>query len=124
MTWVSSEKEKNEKISYILKELNLEKCADNRVGDFEKKGLSGGEKRRLSLAVEILNDPEIIFLDEPTSGLDSFSALLVVSLLKKEASKGRIVICSLHQPSFEILDLIDNVIVLNHGLTVYNVPAV
>ena len=117
---VMSSKEKDDKVASMLKEFNLEKCADSCIGNFEEKGISGGEKRRLSLAIEILSDPQIVFLDEPTSGLDSFSALLIISLMKREAARGRMVICSLHQPSFEILDMIDNVIILNHGLTIYN----
>ena len=72
-------------IDKLIKNLNLEKCRGTRVGNFEKKGVSGGEKRRISLALELLVDPPIIFLDEPTSGLDSFTALLVMGLLKKEA---------------------------------------
>jgi ABC-type multidrug transport system ATPase subunit len=76
---------KANKINETLKQLNLEKCADSRIGNFESKGISGGEKRRLSMAMEFINDPSIVFLDEPTSGLDSFSALLVISILKKEA---------------------------------------
>ena len=80
----------------LVKDLNLEKCRDTNVGNFEKKGVSGGEKRRISLALELLVDPPIIFLDEPTSGLDSFTALLVMGLLKKEANKGRTIICSIH----------------------------
>ena len=76
---------KTKKINETLRQLNLEKCADSRIGNFESKGISGGEKRRLSMAMEFINDPSIVFLDEPTSGLDSFSALLVVSILKKEA---------------------------------------
>ena len=115
-----SPKQKDEKVGRMLKEFNLDKCADSRIGNFEEKGISGGEKRRLSLAMEILSDPQIVFLDEPTSGLDSFSALLIISLMKREAAKGRMVICSLHQPSFEILEMIDNVIILNNGVTIYN----
>ena len=76
---------KRSKVNETLRQLNLEKCANSRIGNFESKGISGGEKRRLSMAVEFINDPAIVFLDEPTSGLDSFSALLVVSIMKKEA---------------------------------------
>jgi ABC-type multidrug transport system ATPase subunit len=115
----SSDREKNKKIDAIFETLNLTKCADTVIGDFMNKGLSGGEKRRLSIAMEVMNDPKIIFLDEPTSGLDSFSALLIVSLLKKLAARGCIVVCSLHQPSFEILDLVDRVVVLDSGKTIY-----
>lgn len=85
MTSNEPEAVKKKKIAETLKQLNLEKCADSRIGNFESKGISGGEKRRLSMAMEFINDPSIVFLDEPTSGLDSFSALLVVSILKKEA---------------------------------------
>ena len=76
---------KKKRVDETLQQLNLEKCADSRIGSFESKGISGGEKRRLSMAMEFINDPSIIFLDEPTSGLDSFSALLVMGILKKEA---------------------------------------
>lgn len=85
MTSNETKVKKDAKVNEMLKELNLLKCADNRIGNFESKGISGGEKRRLSMAMEFINDPSIIFLDEPTSGLDSFSALLVVGILKKEA---------------------------------------
>ena len=68
-----------------MSELNLTACHETKVGDFENKGLSGGEKRRLSLAEQIVYEPNIIFADEVTSGLDSFNALLVVSLLRKLA---------------------------------------
>ena len=71
------------------------------------------------MAKELITDPSIIFADEPTSGLDSFSALMVVSLLKQQASYGKMVLCSLHQPSFEILDMLDGVIVLDAGRTIY-----
>lgn len=80
-----SNKVKDYKVNEMIEQLNLTKCADSRIGNFESKGISGGEKRRLSMAMEFINDPSIIFLDEPTSGLDSFSALLVVGILKKEA---------------------------------------
>lgn len=76
---------KKRAVDNLVKDLNLEKCRDTNIGNFEKKGVSGGEKRRISLALELLVDPPIIFLDEPTSGLDSFTALLVMGLLKKEA---------------------------------------
>ncbi len=73
------------------------------------------------MAREFLVNPSIIFADEPTSGLDSFSALMVISILKRMAAQGRMVICSLHQPSFEILDMLDGVVVLDAGQTIYHV---
>lgn len=81
-----SRDKKLQKIEGILTNLNLLACADSKIGNEIIKGISGGEKRRLSLALEILAEPKIIFLDEPTSGLDSFSALLVVSVLKQVAA--------------------------------------
>lgn len=77
--------ERNEKVFELIKELNLNNCMNTKVGNFNSRGLSGGEKRRLSLAEQVVYEPTIIFLDEATSGLDSFNALLVVSLLKKLA---------------------------------------
>ena len=114
--------EKEKRISELLENLNLKTCADSKIGNSMVKGISGGEKRRLSLAVELLNDPSIIFLDEPTSGLDSFNALLVMSLLKQQAHRGTIVVCSLHQPSFEVLELVDRTIVLRDGYVLYDAP--
>lgn len=72
-------------INSLIADLNLKSCADEVVGNFEKKGVSGGEKRRISIGLELMNDPSIIFLDEPTSGLDSFTTLLVMGILKKQA---------------------------------------
>jgi ABC-type multidrug transport system ATPase subunit len=77
---------KAERVEAMLASLNLLTCADSRIGNEIIRGISGGEKRRLSLALEILTEPKIIFLDEPTSGLDSFSALLVISVLKQVAA--------------------------------------
>jgi ABC-type multidrug transport system ATPase subunit len=76
---------KAKKIEEISQELNITKCLDTRIGTFEIKGISGGEMRRLSIAEEILYEPQVLFLDEPTSGLDSFNALLVISILKRLA---------------------------------------
>ena len=77
--------ERQEVINELLRDLKLEKCRNTRVGSFENKGLSGGEKRRISMALELLVNPGVLFMDEPTSGLDSFTALLVMGLLKQEA---------------------------------------
>lgn len=76
---------RKERVDGLIRDLNLEECRNARVGGFGRKGISGGQKRRVSLALELLPDPQILFLDEPTSGLDSFTALLVMSLIKKEA---------------------------------------
>lgn len=113
---------KEQVVDELINDLNLNKCVDSKIGDFQKKGISGGEKRRISLAIELMMNPSIVFLDEPTSGLDSFTALLVMGVLKREANKGRMIVCSIHQPSYEILNIIDNLIVLAGGKNIYNGP--
>ncbi|KAK4356505.1 hypothetical protein RND71_025476 [Anisodus tanguticus] len=81
--------------------------------------ISGGEKKRLSIALEILARPRILFLDEPTTGLDSASAFFVVQALKNISSDGRTVISSIHQPSSEVFALFDDLFLLSGGETVY-----
>ena len=90
--------------------LNLkksEKAAINR--------LSGGERRRLSFATEILTDPSILFFDEPTSGLDSFMAISIVESMRQLAQSGKTIIFTIHQPSSELVELIDNISLISQG---------
>lgn len=90
------------------------------MGDIFRRGLSGGQKRRLSIGLEALSNPKNLFLDEPTSGLDSESALAVLKFLKSYASgPGRRVILTIHQPSSFIWALIDRVVLLSKGNLVY-----
>ena len=114
--------EVNERIDTILQQLGLSEQADTIVGDLFLKGLSGGQQRRLSVALEALTEPQILFLDEPTSGLDSESALKLMEFLKEyvRAASGRRVILTIHQPSAFIWQQIDHVILLSKGLLVYN----
>jgi ABC-type multidrug transport system permease subunit len=81
--------------------------------------VSGGERRRVSIGTDIVHDPILLFLDEPTSGLDSTSAFMVVKVLQRIARSGSIVIMSVHQPSYRILTVLDSLIFLSHGQTVY-----
>jgi ABC-type multidrug transport system ATPase subunit len=107
-------------VEEILLELGLKDCADTRIGNNERKGCSGGEKRRTSLGVQLLANPSVLFLDEVTTGLDATSALQLIQTLKQLALKGRTIIVTLHQPRSEIWGLFDHLILLTGGSTVYS----
>ncbi|KAJ3061204.1 hypothetical protein HDU98_002869, partial [Podochytrium sp. JEL0797] len=99
----------------VLVELGLKECANTVVGGEGVKGLSGGEKRRLSVGLAMLMDPAILLLDEPTSGLDASSARNMMVTLKAIAAEGRTVICTVHQPRSDIFPLLDRVLLLARG---------
>lgn len=105
---------KSEKVMEILSTLGL----DHELNSFIGK-LSGGQKRRLSIAVELVNDPTIIFLDEPTTGLDSLSAVQCIRFLNKLSQQGRAVVCTIHQPSTTMFDLFDHVFAMAEGQVIY-----
>ena len=102
-------------LKIISKKLNLKKCAQTLIGDVEQKGISGGERRRLAFASEIITNPYILFCDEPTSGLDSFMAISVVECMKNLARKGKTILCTIHQPSSEIFEMFDKLCLLAEG---------
>lgn len=106
-------------VSHLLHDLRLEKCADTYVGSALFKGISGGEKKRTSVGVELITKPKMIFLDEPLSGLDSYAAWTVMQVCKDLASHGCAVLCTIHQPSSEIFEMFDKCICLAEGRTVY-----
>ena len=113
-----------EEITRMLQTMGLTDQAKTIVGDLFLKGLSGGQKRRLSIALEALSNPQNFFLDEPTSGLDAESALQVMDFLKTyaRAAPGRRVILTIHQPSSFIWNLIDHVVLLSKGKLMYQGP--
>lgn len=91
-----------------------------KIGNWHLRGISGGEKKRLSIALEILTRPRLLFLDEPTSGLDSASAFFVIQALRQMAIDGnKTVISSVHQPSSEVFALFDDLCLLSGGEVVY-----
>lgn len=101
----------------LLSDLRLSHLANTRLSD----GLSGGERRRVSIGLSLLHDPAVLILDEPTSGLDSSSAFNVVQSLKAIAvSRKRTVVLSIHQPSFKILSFIDSILLLSKGAAVHH----
>ncbi|PQP94575.1 ABC transporter G family member 11 [Prunus yedoensis var. nudiflora] len=115
MSW----SEKRALIESTIVEMGLQDCADTVIGNWHLRGISGGEKRRVSIALEILTRPRLLFLDEPTSGLDSASAFFVTQTLRALARDGRTVIASIHQPSSEVFELFDQLYLLSSGKTVY-----
>ncbi|KAF7367373.1 Pleiotropic drug resistance proteins (PDR1-15), ABC superfamily [Mycena sanguinolenta] len=110
-----SRKRKIARAEEVLSMLGLRDCADIFVGGELLKGISGGEKRRLSLAVQMISDPSVLVVDEPTSGLDSFIANNVMECLKEIARSGRTVIVSIHQPRSDIFHSLDNLLILAKG---------
>ncbi|KAK4350675.1 hypothetical protein RND71_029988 [Anisodus tanguticus] len=111
--------EKRTLIESTIIEMGLQDCADTVIGNWHLRGISGGEKRRVSIALEILMRPRLLFLDEPTSGLDSASAFFVTQTLRGLSRDGRTVIASIHQPSSEVFELFDRLYLLSGGKTVY-----
>ncbi|XP_010528237.1 PREDICTED: ABC transporter G family member 20-like [Tarenaya hassleriana] len=115
-----SKKKKKARVQALIDQLGLKSAAKTIIGDEGHRGVSGGERRRVSIGIDIIHDPIILFLDEPTSGLDSTSAFMVVKVLQRIAESGSIVIMSIHQPSYRILGLLDRLIFLSRGNTVYS----
>ncbi|KAM6593450.1 hypothetical protein CsatA_001153 [Cannabis sativa] len=115
-----SKSKKRARVQALIDQLGLRNAAKTIIGDEGHRGVSGGERRRVSIGIDIIHDPIVLFLDEPTSGLDSTSAFMVVKVLKRIAQSGSIVVMSIHQPSYRILSLLDRLIFLSHGQTVYS----
>ncbi|PPR89614.1 hypothetical protein GOBAR_AA31074 [Gossypium barbadense] len=114
-----SKSKRRTRVQALIDQLGLRNATETVIGDEGHRGVSGGERRRVSIGVDIIHDPIILFLDEPTSGLDSTSAFMIVKALQRIAQSGSIVIMSIHQPSYRILDLLDRLIILSTGQTVY-----
>ncbi|KAB5519515.1 hypothetical protein DKX38_023834 [Salix brachista] len=106
-------------VDNIIMEMGLQDCADTKIGNWHSRGISTGEKKRLSIGVETLTNPHFLFLDEPTTGLDSASAFFVIRALRNMAYDGKAVICSIHQPSSDVFSLLDDLLLLSAGETVY-----
>jgi len=93
------------------------------VGGVFLTSISGGERKRTALGIDLITDPNLIFLDEPTSGLDSANSYHILRKLKNETRlRGAAVLCSLHQPSYQLFHLFDRVICLSEGHAIYNGP--
>ncbi|AES90632.2 ABC transporter G family member 1 [Medicago truncatula] len=121
-----SKEEKKERADITIKEMGLQDAMNTRIGGWGVKGISGGQKRRVSICIEILTRPRLLFLDEPTSGLDSAASYYVmkrIASLDKKDGIQRTIITSIHQPSTEVFQLFHNLCLLSSGRTVYFGPA-
>lgn len=115
-----SAEEKTRRAEEVLMKMGLKDCANNLIGSDMIKGISGGEKRRVSIAVQVLTDPRILLLDEPTSGLDAFTASSIMEVLEGLANEGRTLILTIHQARSDLFKHFGNVLLLARGgLPVY-----
>jgi len=105
----------NLKINNILHQTNLQHRKNTQVGDFKKKFLSGGERKRLNIALELLFEPTVIICDEPTSGLSFSDTEQVLDILKNLSAQGKIVIITIHQPSVSIFQKFDKILLMDMG---------
>ncbi|KAL3841325.1 hypothetical protein ACJMK2_019487 [Sinanodonta woodiana] len=112
--------EKMKRLQEIVDTLDLNKCLDTNIGDMWMPGLSGGEKKRASIACELIHDPVIIFLDEPTTGLDSSTTSSLISTLSAYAEKShKTIVCSIHQPSSQLFFQFHKLLLLSQGQVAY-----
>lgn len=117
------EENKLRRVEQLITELGLTKCANTIVGSAIIRGVSGGERKRVNVATELVTDPALVFLDEPTSGLDSFNAQSVMQMLLRLARNGRTVVTTIHQPRSSIYEMFDTLMLLSEGRMMYVGPA-
>ncbi|XP_017667122.1 PREDICTED: ATP-binding cassette sub-family G member 5 isoform X1 [Lepidothrix coronata] len=107
------------KVDAVMTELSLSHMADKIIGSHNIGGISGGERRRVSVAAQLLQDPKVMLLDEPTTGLDCLTANQLVLLLSELAHRDRIVILTIHQPRSELFRLFDKIAIMSFGEMVF-----
>ncbi|WCJ32149.1 ABC-2 type transporter family protein [Euphorbia peplus] len=113
---------KDEKIALtesVIAQLGLLRCKDSIIGGPFRRGVSGGERKRVSIGQELLINPSLLFLDEPTSGLDSTTAQRIVSTVWEQAKGGRTIVMTIHQPSSRLFYMFDKVLLLSEGNPLY-----
>lgn len=118
-----SKQEKMKQVDQILKALEIGHVRESVVGDEKRRGVSGGQRKRVNIAIEMVTNPSLLCLDEPTSGLDSTASFTVIESLKRMTTTGTTVCAVIHQPKYEVFELFDQVILLGKGgQTVYAGP--
>uniref|UniRef100_H2U5G3 ATP-binding cassette, sub-family G (WHITE), member 2b n=1 Tax=Takifugu rubripes TaxID=31033 RepID=H2U5G3_TAKRU len=114
-----STEDKNSRVNEIIRDLGLTDCADTKIGTEFLRGVSGGERKRCSIGMELITSPSLLFLDEPTTGLDSNTANCIIQLLHKLSRTGKTVIFSIHQPRYSIFKRCDHLTLMHKGEVVY-----
>jgi ABC transport system ATP-binding/permease protein len=110
-----SEEQLDKRVMEVLENLGLDQRKDLRVGNALEKTISGGQRKRLNIALELIREPAILFLDEPTSGLSSRDSENVIDLLKELSLKGKLIFVVIHQPSSDIYKMFDKMIIMDTG---------
>jgi ABC transport system ATP-binding/permease protein len=110
-----TEEQLNNTVNKVLADLDLYDIKDMQVGDIMNKKVSGGQRKRLNIGLELMREPVVLFIDEPTSGLSSFDSMKVMALLRHQALSGRLVFANIHQPSSDILKMFDRLWILDKG---------
>lgn len=110
-----SAQEIDEHVMKTLKDLGLDAIKDLKVGSALNKYISGGQRKRLNIALELIREPAVLFLDEPTSGLSSADTEKVINLLKEQTLKGKLIVVNIHQPSSDVYKLFDRLWLLDKG---------
>ena len=114
---------KRAKVIELMDQLGLTKAADTVVGDAKTRGISGGERKRLSIACELIGEPSVLFLDEPTSGLDSFQAERLIEVMGRLArDQQKTIVMVIHQPSQRVFESFDDLILVSEGKLLYSGP--
>ncbi|XP_028264073.1 broad substrate specificity ATP-binding cassette transporter ABCG2b [Parambassis ranga] len=111
--------DKHSRVNAIIGDLGLADCADTKIGTEFLRGVSGGERKRCSIGMELITSPSLLFLDEPTTGLDSNTANCIIGLLHKLSRRGKTVIFSIHQPRYSIFRQFDHLTLMHKGEVVY-----
>uniref|UniRef100_A0AAZ3P5R5 ABC transporter domain-containing protein n=1 Tax=Oncorhynchus tshawytscha TaxID=74940 RepID=A0AAZ3P5R5_ONCTS len=111
--------DKQQRVDSIIDDLGLQDCAHTKIGTEFLRGVSGGERKRCSIGMELITSPRLLFLDEPTTGLDSNTANHIINLLHRLSRSGKTIVFSIHQPRYSIFSRFDHLTLMHRGELVY-----
>jgi len=117
-----TQEQKQEVVQHTMEVLDLLKVRDRRIGDVQSRSISGGERKRTSIGMELVSKPAVLVMDEPTSGLDSAGTFRLMEMLQKVAHEGVSVVAVIHQPSARVFELLDDLILMQNGEAAYIGP--